>query len=151
MERNLVKIEELEQANERLLQLVEAGQPRQCTVLGLLAYELKILREEDVIQHLVETDGLGVVDLRRYDVPEEFTKTLDIPICWATWTVPIDQVDGFHFVASAYYPSAAVRSHWEKTLGGPILWFASTLDGIADHLEKFETAAAAFPAAPVAP
>ena len=50
---------------------------RQCTVLGLLVYELKILREEELIQHLVETDGLGVVDLRRYDVPEEFTKTLD--------------------------------------------------------------------------
>jgi type IV pilus assembly protein PilB len=29
-----------------------------------------------------------------------------------------------------------VRAHWEKTLGGPTLWFGTTLEGIADFLEK---------------
>jgi hypothetical protein len=54
VEQNLVKIEELEQANERLLQIVDASPPRQCTVLGVLAYETKALKEEDVVQYLVE-------------------------------------------------------------------------------------------------
>lgn len=50
-----------------------------------------------------------------------------------------------------------MRAHWEKQLGGPILWFGTTLEGIADYLEKLATdpnnkpAAAAAPAAPAAP
>lgn len=141
VERNLVKIEDLEQANERLLQMMDTNPSRQCTVLGLLAYEFKVVREEDVIQHLVENDYLGVVDLRYYEVPEEIAKNTETGSCWSTWSVPFDKVDGFHFVASAYYLSSAVRTHWEKKLDGPILWFGATLEGIADFLEKLEAAA----------
>lgn len=141
VERNLVKIEALEQANERLLQIVDSSPPRQCTVLGVLAYELKVLKEEDLAQYLVEQEGLGVVDLRCYEITEDALRTLDWGACWATWSVPFDQVDGFHFVASAYWLSPAVRTFWEKQLGGPILWFATTLEGIADFIEKREGAA----------
>ncbi|MEZ5414336.1 MAG: hypothetical protein R3F03_08480 [Opitutaceae bacterium] len=141
VERNLVKIEELEQANERLLQIVDASPPRQCTVLGVLAYEMKALKEEDVVQYLVEQEGLGVIDLRGYEVGEESLKGLDLAACWATWSVPFDKVDGFHFIASAYWLSPAVRTFWEKQLDGPILWFATTLEGIADFIEKRESAA----------
>jgi hypothetical protein len=31
--------------------------------------------------------------------------------------------------------SPAVRAHWEKALGGHILWFGATLEAIADYLE----------------
>jgi hypothetical protein len=136
VEHNLVKIEDLEKANERLLELIATNQPRQATVLGVLAYELRVIREEDVLQHLVETDGLGLVDLRGYEAPEELRKNLDIDACWATWSVPFDQEEDFTFVASAYYLSPAVRSYWEKRFGGPILWFATTLECIAEHLDK---------------
>ena len=44
---NLVKIDDLEKANERLLELVASGQPRQNTVLGILCYEMKVVREEN--------------------------------------------------------------------------------------------------------
>jgi hypothetical protein len=47
VEHNLVKIEDLEQANERLLEIVATNQPRQSTVLGILAYEMKVVREDD--------------------------------------------------------------------------------------------------------
>jgi len=53
VEHNLVKIEDLEKANEKLLELIAANQPRQATVLGVLAYDLKVIREEDVLQHMV--------------------------------------------------------------------------------------------------
>jgi hypothetical protein len=149
VERNLVKIEDLERANERLLQMVSTSPLRQCTVLGILAYELKVVQEEDIVQFLVENEHTGAMDLRFYEVPETISKGLDIGSCWATWSVPFDEVDGFHFVASAYFLSAAVRTYWEKQLTGPILWFSSTLEGIADFLEKHETAAPAAPATPV--
>ena len=43
VEANLVKIESLEAANERLLELVATDNPRQSTVLGILAFELKVV------------------------------------------------------------------------------------------------------------
>lgn len=138
VEANLVKIEHLEQANEKLLEIVAREQPRQSTVLGILAYDMKVLREEDVLQHLVENEGIGLVDLRHYDVADEVKKTIDPATCWATWSVPFDREEDFHFMATAYYPSPAVRTHWEKQLQGPILWFGTTLGSIADYLDKLE-------------
>jgi hypothetical protein len=49
--------------------------------------------------------------------------------------VPFDREEEFWFVATAYYLSPAVRAFWEKELGGPILWFGTTLETIADYLE----------------
>lgn len=138
VEANLVKIEDLEQANERLLELIPLEQPRQTTLLGVLAYEMKVLREDDLLHHLVENEGVGLVDLRHYDIADDIKKSLDLGACWATWSVPFDREEDFHFVASAYYLSPAVRAHWEKELGGPVLWFGATLEGIAEHLEKLE-------------
>ncbi len=150
VEHNLVKIEDLENANEKLIEVVASDQPRQSTILGILAYDMKVLREDDVLHHIVETDGVGLVDLRDYEVPDDVKKNIDFGACWATWTVPFDKEEEFSFVASAYYLSPAVRMHWEKTLGGPILWFGTTLEGIADYLERLaaEPTPGSAPAAP---
>jgi hypothetical protein len=137
VEHNLVKIEDLETANEKFIEVVASDQPRQSTILGLLAYDMKVLREDDVLHFIVETEGAGLVDLRDYEVPDDFKKHLDLGACWATWSVPFDREEEFFFVATAYYLSPAVRAFWEKQLGGPILWFGTTLEGIADYLEKY--------------
>jgi len=161
VEHNLVKLEDLEKANERLLEIIAANQPRQATVLGVLAYELKVVKEEDVLQHLVESEGLGLVDLRGYEPPDDIKKGLDLDACWATWSVPFDLEEDFMFIASAYYLSPAVRTYWEKRFEGPILWFGTTLEGIAEHLDRLSSptsskapfptagAPAAAPAAPI--
>lgn len=155
VEHNLVKIEDLEIANEKLIEVVATEQLRQSTILGILAYDMKVLKEDDVLHHIVETEGVGLVDLRDYDVPEDSRKNLDVGACWATWSVPFDKEEEFVFIATAYYLSPAVRNYWEKLLNGPILWFGTTLDGIADYLEKYVTAlpapAAAAPGAPAVP
>jgi hypothetical protein len=151
VEANLIKIEDLEQANERLLNVVAMEQVRQSTVLGILAYDLKVLREEDLLQHLVDNEGVGLVDLRNYEVTDELKKSLDIDACWATWSVPFDQEEDFRFIATAYYLSPAVRTYWEKQCGGPIIWYGTTLEAIADFLEKVEAekGSAAAPLPPV--
>jgi hypothetical protein len=136
IEHNLVKFEDLEAANERLLEVAATGQVRQSSVLGILVYEKKVLREEDVLHHVVDDHGVGVVDLRGYDVPEEVKKDMDLDACWATWSVPFDREEDFHFVATAYYLSPAVRSYWEKKLGGQIIWQATTMDIVADFLDR---------------
>jgi hypothetical protein len=72
--------------------------------------------------------------------PEDVKKLTDPGMCWATWTVPFDHEEDFWYVASAYYLSAAVRTHWEKQLEGHILWYGTTLDLVAEYLEKLEGA-----------
>ncbi len=138
VEANLVKIEDLEKANERLLGMTETDAVRQSTVLGILAYELKVLREEDLLQHVCDNDGIGLIDLSHYEITDDLRKTLDLSACWSTWSVPFDREEDFHFIATAYYLSPAVRTYWEKQCNGPILWFGTTLEAIADHLEKLE-------------
>lgn len=141
VEQNLVKIEHLEAANERLLELIASENPRKSTVLGVLAYEMKVVREDDILHHLVEDHSLGLMDLRSYEVSEELKKKVDIGACWATWSVPFDKDEDFHFIATAYYMSPAVRTYWEKYFDGPIIWYGATLEMIADYLEKLGPAA----------
>lgn len=143
VERDLVSLQDLERATERLLELTARGEPRECTLLGVLAHELKVVRETDVLRRSVESDGIGLVDLRAVEIPEELRKEFDAGECWATWTVPFDREGGFTCLASAYHLSPAVRSHWEKRAGGSVLWYGTTLGEIAEHLGKAAPAGAA--------
>ena len=138
VEMNLIKLEDLDTANERLLEITAGENVRQSTVLGILAYEMKVVKEDEVLHHLVEDHGVGLVDLRSYEGAEELKKKLDIGACWATWTVPFDLDEGFYFLATAYYMSPAVRTFWEKKLDAPILWYGATLEMLGDYLEKLE-------------
>jgi hypothetical protein len=136
IEQNLVKFEDLEAANERLLEIATTGDMRRSSVLSVLVYEKKVLTEEAMLHHVVDEHGLGVIDLRTYDVPENIRRELDLEACWATWSVPFDHEEDFYFVATAYYLSSAVRSFWEKKLGGQIIWQATTMDIIADFIDR---------------
>ena len=139
VEHNLVKIEHLEAANEHLLEAVAANDRRKCSVLAILANEMKAVREEDVLQHLLDTENIGLIDLRNYEIADDVRKLIELADCWATWTIPFDHEENFYFIATAHYLSPAVRTFWEKKLDGHILWYGTTTDGIADNLEKIES------------
>ncbi|MCU0791921.1 MAG: hypothetical protein MUE42_03520 [Opitutaceae bacterium] len=143
VEANLVTVDQLESANERLLELIGEGVPRQCTLLGVLAYDLKIVKEEDVLQHCVDEHNIGLIDLRTYDGAEDVKAGLNLPACWATWTVPFDREDDFVLLATAYHLSPAVRTYWEKQYGGNVIWYGTTLEEIAETLERLAAVAAA--------
>lgn len=142
VEHNLVKIEDLEAASEKFIETVSGEDPRRCSILAILAYEMKVVNEDSLLHHLVENDGVGLVDLREYEIPDDIRKATDLAACWATWSVPFDREEEFTFVATAYYLSPAVRAHWEKVLGGRVLWYGTTLDAIADYLEQMAAQAA---------
>lgn len=143
LEHNLVKIADLEKANERLLEVIGSEQVRQTTVLGILAYEMKVVREEDILAHVVETEGLGLVDLQDYEVSEDLKKVINREACWATWSLPFDQEEDFTFIASAYYLSPSVRTYWQKQYPGQIVWYGTTMEAIANYLEKSDAPPAA--------
>jgi hypothetical protein len=143
VEQNFVKISDLEAANEKLLERLSSGEARQSTVLGILAYELKVLREEDVLAQLAENESLGLVDLRYYEINDDVKKLIDPDPCWATWSVPFDREEDVTCIATAYWLSPAVRAYWEKQVTGPIMWFGTTLEAIAEYLEKIQSASPA--------
>ena len=64
VERDLISLQDLERATERLLELTARGEPRECTLLGVLAHELKVVHEADLLRRCVDADGVGLVDLR---------------------------------------------------------------------------------------
>lgn len=140
VEANLVTVDQLENANEKLLELIAGGTPRQCTLLGVLAYDLKVVREEDVLQYCVDEHNIGLIDLRQYEGSEDARAGISLAACWATWTLPFDREEDFAMVATAYYLSPAIRAFWEKQIGGPIIWYGTTLDEIAETLERLATA-----------
>lgn len=154
VEHNLIKIDDLELANEKLLEVINTGSARQRTVLGILAYDLKAVKEEDVLTHLRDTEGIGLVDLRHYEANEDLKLTLEREACWVTWSVPFDVEEDITFIATAYYLSPAVRKYWEDQYDGRVLWYGTTLEGIADFIEAMEqddvaTAAKRLASAPV--
>ena len=133
---NLITIGQLDQANERLLELMGGDpEPRQCTLIGVLVNDLKVQTEEDILLHMADA-GIGLVCLAECEIPEEVKKALDPAACWATWTIPFDREGDYHLIATAHYYSPAVRSYWEKQCKGPVLWYGTTIEEIADYLEK---------------
>lgn len=140
VEANLVNVEQLENANEKLLELISSAAPRQCTLLGVLAYDLKVVREEDVLQHCIDEHNVGLVDLRAYEGIDAAKLGFNPAACWATWSVPFEREEDFTFIATAYYMSPAVRTYWEKQMGGPVVWYGTTLEMIAETLERLAAA-----------
>ncbi len=136
---NLITVDQLENANEKLLELIATAHPRQCTLLGVLAYDLRVISEHDVLQYSVDEHHIGLVDLRTYDGSEELRTTVNQPACWATWTLPFDREEDFILIATAYYLSPAVRMYWEKQYGGQVIWYGTTLESIAEALERLAT------------
>lgn len=138
VEHSLIKIETLEQANDRLLELMASADDVPVSLLQVLVVEKKAITEQQILNFLSEEMGLGVVDLTNYDQPDEVRKRIDPDACWATWSVPFDLEEGVHFVASAFYLSPAVRSYWEGELEGPIQWYATTAENISEFLTKLK-------------
>ena len=136
VEHNLIKIETLEQANERLLELMSAADDVPVSLLQILVVEKKAITEQQILNYLSEEMGLGVVDLTNYEQPDEVRKRIDTGACFATWSVPFDLEEGVNFVASAFYLSPAVRSYWEGELNGPIQWYATTTENVSEFLAK---------------
>ncbi len=143
VERGLVSIEALDAANERLLELLSnSGGEQRVSLLSILVNEKQSLSEQAVIELLIEDEGLGLMDVRNIEVPEELVALTNCDECWATWTVPFDMVEDTRYVATAYYLSPAVRSYWEDKTTGKIIWFAAPLHTITEYLEALEAKAA---------
>ena len=135
----LVTQQNLDQANARLIDCVRAGKLKSVGILPILTLEMNVLSETQLLQHQAAENGLGLIDLSSYQM--RAPQGMDAALCWATWTVPIDEREGIHFLASAYHMSQPVRACWEQLLGGALVWYAASLQTLVETIEKIEGSA----------
>jgi hypothetical protein len=138
VERNLVTVEQLNQATERFLQILDTAGETDVSLLSVLVNEVKAVTEEALLEYLVDELSLGLIDVRELDLSDDLKTHLQIGQCWATWSVPFDKDEDVHYVASAYCLSPAVRQYWEKQLGSPVIWFGASHESISGFLEKLQ-------------
>ena len=134
----LITLEQLEAANNVLLDKIEAENVREASLLRILMWELDSLSEPDLISYQVDEFELGLTDLSFYSYLNNMDEMFSIEDCWATWTVPFDHENGFYFLATCYYLSQPVVEFWEEKLGGRVLWFITEVGGISTLLENAE-------------
>ncbi len=135
-EKGLVDAEDIDAANEKLLDAIEAGNLRQISVLNLLIFDLEKLEEKAYINYVVGEFKIGLIDLRSYRLRPLGNSMNDPEICWATWTIPFDLVGDYYLVASAYYPSRPVVEYWEKIADRPIVWYGATIQCITEAIDR---------------
>ena len=140
VEKQLVSIDDLDVANERLLELmsVQGNEIQKVSLLSILQNEKQCLSEQKLMMHLVEDEGLGIIDIRNFEVPEDVKDLIRLDECWSTWTVPFDSVEDTLYLATAYYLSPVVREFWEEKFQGKIVWYACSIDSISEFLEDVE-------------
>lgn len=137
IERGLLANDDLEAANQKLLEGIQKGDARSANLLNILLYELKVLEEADLIDSIVEQDDVGIIDLANYDLGFLSNQNVNLDICWATYTIPFDQVEGFTMIATAYYLSKPAVTYWEEQFPGPVLWYLCSVGSIAESLERY--------------
>ncbi len=142
VEQGLVSIDDLDEANERLGELVSAqSNAVQVSLLSILISEKQALDENALLESLVEEHGLGLIDVRDVDLADDVKASLDSKVCWATLTVPFDQIEDMTYLATSFYLSPAVRTYWEERVEGDIVWFATSLESVTGFLENFDSSA----------
>ncbi|MGB0415868.1 MAG: hypothetical protein ACPGKS_03360 [Coraliomargarita sp.] len=138
VDKGLVSTADLEAANERFMQSIQSADLKSASILTPLTFELKALDEAKLIDHLVDENEIGLVDLRHVKMQSLKDWGVDLSLCWATSTVPFDKMGDAYLLATCYYLSAPVVKCWEDLLGSNILWYATTMSSLSNGLEQLE-------------
>ena len=138
VDRGLVSVGDLEAANEKFMEAIQASELKRASILSTLLFESKAMEETQLLEHLVEEEGLGLIDLNHIDLRSLRPYNVDLSLCWVTSTIPFDKVENTYMVASCYYLSAPVVKHWEELLDGRVLWYGTSTTSMTRALERIE-------------
>lgn len=138
VERGLVSVDDLEAANEKFMEAIQSSELKRASILSTLLFEDKSLEEQSLIEHLVEEEGLGLIDLNYVDLRSLRPFNVDISLCWASSTIPFDKIENTYMVATCYWLSAPVVKHWEELLDGRVIWYGTSINSMTRALERIE-------------
>lgn len=146
--KGLLSSVDLEAANEKFMDAVQSPELlRQASILNTMVYDLKVLDEARLLEHIVEEHNIGLVDLDHIEIRPLPSTEIDISLCQASSTIPFDKVEQTYMVASCYYLSAPVVKHWEELLDGKVVWYSTSMASMSRGLERLEEAISAEQAA----
>jgi len=139
LEQQIITPEQLDTANEKLVENMELGEIRRASILHILLFEMQVLNEDAYLEALVEKSGLGLIDLRTCQFRKIADLQPDVNACWATWTLPFDLVEDFYLLATAAFPSATAQKYWQdKYAGKNLLWYVTSIRSFQSAMEKLE-------------
>jgi len=139
LEKKLITSEQLDAANEKLLDNITAGDIRRASILPILLFEMQVLNEDAYLEAAVEKSGLGLMDLHACQFRKFADLQPDLTACWATWTVPFDIVDDFCLLATVFFASPPAQKFWQdKYAGKNLLWYATSVRSFQSAMDKLE-------------
>lgn len=138
VDKGLVSVSDLEDANAKFMDSIQASDLKRASILSILLHDLKKVDEAKLLDYLAEEEKLGLIDLNYMEMNSLRPMNIDISLCWASSTVPFDCVEGIYMLATGYYMSAPVIKHWEELLEGKILWYGTTVGSLGRALERIE-------------
>lgn len=136
VEADLASVEEMDRANEVFIDLARAKDIKRASLLRVLVYDMQSLKEESLLDYQLENYPVGAVMLENYKIDDELLAQESLELMRASWTLPIDRVNGRWFLATAYYMSDIVREFWEERLEGRITWLVSSLSQLETVFES---------------
>lgn len=144
VESGLISYEALETANEKFLDALHGSDTRNANLLRILLAETKALSEVDLVDAQVDDHHLSPCSLERIEFNPSEWDEVDVDACYATRTLPIDQVDEVIFLATSCYLSRPVREYWEAQYGNDmIVWFVAPFAQIEERLRMVSDTRAA--------
>jgi hypothetical protein len=138
VDKGLVSVGDLEEANGKFMEAIQASDLKRASILSTLLFDLKKLDEGKLLEYLAEEEKLGLVDLNFVEVSSLRPMKVDLSLCWASSTVPFDNVEGTYMVATCYYLSAPVKKYWEDLLDGRVIWYGTSTSSLSRALERIE-------------
>ncbi|MFU8847230.1 MAG: hypothetical protein ACNA77_00740 [Opitutales bacterium] len=139
VDRGLVSVNDLELANEKFMEAIQASELKRASILNTLLFDTKSLEEQTLLEHLVEEEGLGLIDLDQIDLRSLRPYGVDLSLCWATSTIPFDKIEETYMLATCYRLSEPVVKHWQELLSSPIIWYGTSSVSITQALERIES------------
>lgn len=138
VDRGLVTVNDLELANEKFMEAIQASELKRASILNTLLFETKSLDEETLLEQLVEELGIGLIDLNHVELRSLRPHNVDLDLCWATSTIPFDKVENTYMLATCYRFSAPVLKYWEELLDDPVIWYGTSSISMTRGLERVE-------------
>lgn len=139
LDKGLITSAQMEAGNEKFIEAFHSSEShKNISILKALLHDLKVLDEDRLLAHTAEEYKIGLVDLRQIKLCKPVLEKIDLSFCWATLTVPFDQMDRTFMLATCYYMSSPTRKYWEELLGGKIIWYATSLASMSRYLGDIE-------------
>ncbi|MEM7672379.1 MAG: hypothetical protein AAF212_03465 [Verrucomicrobiota bacterium] len=133
-ELGLITYPDIDRALEFIVEMPREFFGIEHSLLTALQADSEGVDEHQLMQHLAVSESIDI--FQGGDLEPMNSSLFSLQECQATWTIPLDCVDGEWHLVTAYYLSSSVRSFWKGRLEAPIRWYVSSFGVVANALDS---------------